>query len=169
MSSVFSAFSVFSVFSVFSAFSVDPAVSLRSHQTISHSCAAASSVLRLERDVSGDNLACPILCVFISQAVYAVGDCCTKYQFTHAADFMARIVIRNALFFGKCSFCAPLVVDVGAAVSRRCFCSIRCWFFAFASRQNFRSRWLVELGFRFVRFSRFFFPPCILTRTYPAG
>lgn len=35
------------------------------------------------------------------QAVYAVGDCCTKFQFTHAADFMARIVIRNALFFGE--------------------------------------------------------------------
>ncbi|CAN0082483.1 unnamed protein product [Pylaiella littoralis] len=36
--------------------------------------------------------------------IYAVGDCCTKYQFTHAADFMARIVIRNALFFGKAKF-----------------------------------------------------------------
>lgn len=35
------------------------------------------------------------------QSIYAVGDCCTKYQFTHAADFMARIVIRNALFFGE--------------------------------------------------------------------
>ncbi|GAB5361623.1 hypothetical protein AAMO2058_000728400 [Amorphochlora amoebiformis] len=33
--------------------------------------------------------------------IYACGDCCTKYQFTHMADFMARIVIRNALFFGS--------------------------------------------------------------------
>ncbi|QEF96262.1 Mercuric reductase [Stieleria maiorica] len=30
--------------------------------------------------------------------VFAAGDVCSKYQFTHAADFMARIVIQNALF-----------------------------------------------------------------------
>ncbi|MDH3669965.1 MAG: FAD-containing oxidoreductase [Gammaproteobacteria bacterium] len=37
--------------------------------------------------------------------VFAVGDVASKYQFTHMADFMARIAIRNALFFGrdKCS------------------------------------------------------------------
>lgn len=29
--------------------------------------------------------------------VFAVGDVCTKFQFTHVADFMARTVIRNAL------------------------------------------------------------------------
>lgn len=34
-------------------------------------------------------------------AVFAVGDVCTRYQFTHMADFMARMVIRNALFFGR--------------------------------------------------------------------
>ena len=33
--------------------------------------------------------------------VYAVGDVCSKYQFTHNSDVMARQVIRNALFFGK--------------------------------------------------------------------
>ena len=33
--------------------------------------------------------------------VYAVGDICSPLQFTHAADFQARMVIRNALFFGK--------------------------------------------------------------------
>lgn len=32
--------------------------------------------------------------------IYAAGDVCSKYQFTHAADFMARIVIQNALFKG---------------------------------------------------------------------
>jgi pyruvate/2-oxoglutarate dehydrogenase complex dihydrolipoamide dehydrogenase (E3) component len=36
--------------------------------------------------------------------VYAVGDVATRYQFTHAADFMARMVVRNALFFGRQSF-----------------------------------------------------------------
>lgn len=30
--------------------------------------------------------------------IYAAGDVCTKYKFTHAADFMARIVIQNSLF-----------------------------------------------------------------------
>lgn len=37
--------------------------------------------------------------------IYAAGDVCSQYKFTHAADFMARIVIQNALFalgpFGK--------------------------------------------------------------------
>ena len=33
--------------------------------------------------------------------IYAVGDVAGKYQFTHMADFMARMVIKNALFFGR--------------------------------------------------------------------
>lgn len=33
--------------------------------------------------------------------IYAVGDVASKYQFTHMADFMARLVIRNSLFFGR--------------------------------------------------------------------
>lgn len=33
--------------------------------------------------------------------IYACGDICSPYQFTHAADFMARIVIQNALFKGR--------------------------------------------------------------------
>ena len=37
--------------------------------------------------------------------IYAAGDICSKFKFTHAADFMARVVIQNALFavgpFGK--------------------------------------------------------------------
>ncbi len=33
--------------------------------------------------------------------VYAAGDICSNYKFTHAADFMARTVIRNALFMGR--------------------------------------------------------------------
>ena len=33
--------------------------------------------------------------------IYAVGDVAGKYQFTHIADFMARMVIKNALFFGR--------------------------------------------------------------------
>ncbi len=34
-------------------------------------------------------------------AIYAVGDVASNYQFTHMADFMARLAIRNALFRGR--------------------------------------------------------------------
>ncbi len=33
--------------------------------------------------------------------VYAAGDCCSGFKFTHAADAMARLLIRNALFLGR--------------------------------------------------------------------
>jgi len=33
--------------------------------------------------------------------IYACGDICSPFQFTHAADFMARIAIQNALFLGR--------------------------------------------------------------------
>lgn len=33
--------------------------------------------------------------------IYAAGDVCSPYKFTHAADFMARKVIQNALFMGR--------------------------------------------------------------------
>jgi pyruvate/2-oxoglutarate dehydrogenase complex dihydrolipoamide dehydrogenase (E3) component len=33
--------------------------------------------------------------------IYAVGDVIGQHQFTHAADFHARTVVRNALFFGR--------------------------------------------------------------------
>jgi len=32
--------------------------------------------------------------------IFAVGDICSKYQFTHNADATARLVVANALFFG---------------------------------------------------------------------
>jgi pyruvate/2-oxoglutarate dehydrogenase complex dihydrolipoamide dehydrogenase (E3) component len=55
--------------------------------------------------------------------IFAAGDVCSTYQFTHAADFMARTVIRNALFFGRakasaltipwCTYTEPEVAHVG--------------------------------------------------------
>jgi pyruvate/2-oxoglutarate dehydrogenase complex dihydrolipoamide dehydrogenase (E3) component len=33
--------------------------------------------------------------------IYAAGDICSPYKFTHAADAMARVVLQNALFFGR--------------------------------------------------------------------
>ena len=41
--------------------------------------------------------------------IYAVGDVASKYQFTHMADFGARLVIRNALFFGRDNFSNLLI------------------------------------------------------------
>jgi pyruvate/2-oxoglutarate dehydrogenase complex dihydrolipoamide dehydrogenase (E3) component len=35
-----------------------------------------------------------------SPRIFAIGDCCSKHQFTHAADAQARLVIGNALFSG---------------------------------------------------------------------
>ncbi|MQA28460.1 MAG: FAD-containing oxidoreductase [Luteitalea sp.] len=55
--------------------------------------------------------------------VYAAGDVCSRFQFTHAADAMARIAIQNALFFGRrkasaltipwCTYTDPQVAHVG--------------------------------------------------------
>jgi pyruvate/2-oxoglutarate dehydrogenase complex dihydrolipoamide dehydrogenase (E3) component len=55
--------------------------------------------------------------------IYAAGDVCSRYKFTHAADAMARIVIQNALFFGRkragaltipwCTYTDPEVAQVG--------------------------------------------------------
>jgi pyruvate/2-oxoglutarate dehydrogenase complex dihydrolipoamide dehydrogenase (E3) component len=61
--------------------------------------------------------------------VFAAGDVCSRFQFTHAADAMARIVIQNALFFGRksaaalvipwCTYTFPEVAHVGAETSAR--------------------------------------------------
>ncbi len=55
--------------------------------------------------------------------IYAAGDVCSPYQFTHAADFMARAVIQNTLFFGRarvsrlvipwCTYTSPELAQVG--------------------------------------------------------
>lgn len=59
--------------------------------------------------------------------IYAAGDVASRYQFTHTADALARIVIQNALFgtFGKkkasaltvpwCTYTSPEVAHVGLA------------------------------------------------------
>lgn len=36
-----------------------------------------------------------------NSSIFAAGDVASKFKFTHAADFLARTVIRNALFFGR--------------------------------------------------------------------
>ncbi len=55
--------------------------------------------------------------------IYAAGDICLKYKFTHMADAAARIVIQNALFMGRkkasaltvpwCTYTDPEIAHVG--------------------------------------------------------
>jgi len=55
--------------------------------------------------------------------IFAAGDVCSPFKFTHAADAAARIVIQNALFFGRarasalvipwCTYTDPEVAHVG--------------------------------------------------------
>lgn len=55
--------------------------------------------------------------------IYAAGDVCLKSKFTHMADAAARIVIQNALFFGRkklsaltipwCTYTDPEIAHVG--------------------------------------------------------
>lgn len=44
-----------------------------------------------------------------NRCVYAAGDVCSRYKFTHAADFMARAVVRNALFMGRAKASALVI------------------------------------------------------------
>jgi len=58
-----------------------------------------------------------------NRRVFAAGDVCSAYKFTHAADAMARLVIQNAFFLGRkkvsalhipwCTFTDPEVGHVG--------------------------------------------------------
>jgi pyruvate/2-oxoglutarate dehydrogenase complex dihydrolipoamide dehydrogenase (E3) component len=60
-----------------------------------------------------------------NKRIFAAGDICSKYKFTHTADAMARIVIRNALFLGRarasaltipwCTYTDPEIAHVGLA------------------------------------------------------
>jgi len=58
-----------------------------------------------------------------SSRIYAAGDVASQFQFTHTADAQARIVIQNALFFGRkkasdltvpwCTYTSPEIAHVG--------------------------------------------------------
>lgn len=55
--------------------------------------------------------------------IYAAGDICSSYQFTHAAEALARVALQNALFFGRkkagdliipwCTYTDPEIAHVG--------------------------------------------------------
>ncbi|HEX6984954.1 MAG TPA: mercuric reductase, partial [Planctomycetaceae bacterium] len=58
-----------------------------------------------------------------NRRVYAAGDVCSSYKFTHAADATARLVVHNALFLGRrkasaltipwCTYTSPELAHVG--------------------------------------------------------
>lgn len=58
-----------------------------------------------------------------NKKVYAIGDVCSSFRFTHAADAQARLVVANALFFGRgkasslvmpwCTYTSPEIAHVG--------------------------------------------------------
>jgi pyruvate/2-oxoglutarate dehydrogenase complex dihydrolipoamide dehydrogenase (E3) component len=58
-----------------------------------------------------------------NRRIFAAGDVCSRYQFTHAADFLARTVLANALFMGRqrasaltipwCTYTDPQIAHVG--------------------------------------------------------
>jgi pyruvate/2-oxoglutarate dehydrogenase complex dihydrolipoamide dehydrogenase (E3) component len=57
--------------------------------------------------------------------IFAAGDVASRFQFTHAADALARVALQNALFFGRkrqsalvvpwCTYTDPEIAHVGAA------------------------------------------------------
>jgi pyruvate/2-oxoglutarate dehydrogenase complex dihydrolipoamide dehydrogenase (E3) component len=62
-----------------------------------------------------------------NRRIYAAGDVCSRFQFTHAADALARIVIQNALFLGRrrvsaltipwCTYTEPELAHVGLSLA----------------------------------------------------
>ena len=58
-----------------------------------------------------------------NRRIYAAGDVASRYQFTHVADALARIVLQNALFLGRkkvsalripwCTYTSPEIAHVG--------------------------------------------------------
>lgn len=58
-----------------------------------------------------------------NRRIYAVGDVCMRWKFTHAADAAAKMAVQNALFFGRkklsglhmpwCTYTDPEIAHVG--------------------------------------------------------
>lgn len=63
-----------------------------------------------------------------NRRILAAGDVCSRFKFTHAADFMARLVVRNALFLGRsrvsdlvipwCTYTSPELAHCGLTEAR---------------------------------------------------
>lgn len=69
-----------------------------------------------------------------AKSIFAAGDVASKYKFTHAADFMSRAVIGNALFLGRskysqliipaATYTSPEVAEVGITAKEADSCGI---------------------------------------------
>ncbi len=82
--------------------------------------------------------------------IYAAGDVSSSFQFTHAAEALARIALQNALFFGRrragnlvipwCTYTDPEIAHVGltAECARQAGIQIDTWTLPLA--ENDRSR-----------------------------
>ncbi|MHB1845618.1 MAG: mercuric reductase [Deltaproteobacteria bacterium] len=78
----------------------------------------AAGVASNEHGVQVDDRLCTT-----NRRIYAAGDVCSAYRFTHTADAMARLALRNALFFGRsrasalvipwCTYTDPEIAHVG--------------------------------------------------------
>jgi pyruvate/2-oxoglutarate dehydrogenase complex dihydrolipoamide dehydrogenase (E3) component len=63
-----------------------------------------------------------------NSCIFAAGDVCSRYQFTHAADALARLVLANALFMGRqkasaltipwCTYTDPQIAHVGLTAAQ---------------------------------------------------
>jgi pyruvate/2-oxoglutarate dehydrogenase complex dihydrolipoamide dehydrogenase (E3) component len=63
-----------------------------------------------------------------NRRIFAVGDVCSRYQFTHVADWHARLVVQNALFFGRAkhtdlvvpwtTYTSPEIAHVGMSMAQ---------------------------------------------------
>ncbi|GIX47992.1 MAG: mercuric reductase [Candidatus Tectimicrobiota bacterium] len=84
---------------------------------------AAGVAYDLERGVHVDE------CLRTSnRRIFAAGDVCSAYKFTHAADFLARTVLANALFPGRrkasaltipwCTYTDPQLARVGLSAAQ---------------------------------------------------
>jgi len=81
--------------------------------------------------------------------IYAAGDCCMKWKFTHAADAAAQIVVQNALFGGKkklsdlnmpwCTYTDPEIAHTGLYASEAAEKGIETETFRFDLNENGRA------------------------------
>ena len=81
--------------------------------------------------------------------IYAAGDCCMAWKFTHAADSAAQIVVQNALFKGRkklsplimpwCTYTDPEIAHVGMYERDARSSGLEVEFFKFDMSENDRA------------------------------
>lgn len=85
-----------------------------------------------------------------NKRVFAAGDSCMKWKFTHAADAAAQIVVQNALFKGKkklsslvmpwCTYTDPEIAHVGMYDGEAISAGIEYEYYKFDMAENDRAR-----------------------------